>query len=84
MSFNCNGQLYDYPKEIKSLGIEKLFDKTKWYLYCITSDQKLDFTVVANHKGNVTYGTLPIKFDHLEVRGTQWSWTFSSIIKMKR
>lgn len=31
---------YDYPLGIKQLDLEKFYDKTKWVLYCIHSDQR--------------------------------------------
>lgn len=77
LSFNCKGQLNDYPKEIKRLGIQNLYDKTKWFLYCGVGNQNLHFRNkknVTNKK--VTYAMLPMKFENLLVRGDSFELNF--------
>lgn len=54
-----------YPKVVDSLGVQALYDKTKWVLYCIYSDDtcllKKRFSVTAAK----TFGTLDLRFNEL-------------------
>lgn len=60
----------DYPEVVKRLGIEKLYNHTKWLLYCIHSDETPVFTRSSKiPPTKLTFGMLPLEFDHVEVRG---------------
>lgn len=59
----------DYPQEIVGLGVERLYDKTKWYIYCSSADRKVKFRPELNIVDtNLTYGMLPLNFELIEVR----------------
>ena len=69
----CRGQIQgnngDYPKEILNTGTQKLYDKSKWFLYCIHSDREVSFLrSFKNDTKKIYYGTLSLRFDHIEVR----------------
>lgn len=55
-----------YPKRVDSLGIQKLYDETKWHLYCYYCDDTAGYNSYTNEK--ITYGTLELLFDTCEVR----------------
>ena len=57
----------EYPEEIKRLGFEKQYDKTKWYLYCIHCDRKVVFTRKSGLTDDVTFSMLPLRFDFVTV-----------------
>ena len=61
-------KIEEYPQEISQLGLEKLYDKSKWFLYCIHSDKVLQFHKELNISDTVTYGELPLNFDNVEIR----------------
>jgi len=69
---NCRAtqdSLYSYPHEVEQLGVQHQYDAAKWYMYCLVCDQKLIFTKKNNIKEIITYGTLPLKLDHIEING---------------
>jgi len=56
-----------YPSIIDSLGVQKLYDKTKWTLYCIYSD---DSCILKENlvTGEVkTFGSLELKFKKIKL-----------------
>jgi hypothetical protein len=75
----------DYPKEIQQLGFEKLYDISKWYMYCIHCDGRMEDLYPAlfwrvgdtaehinseNPKlDSTTLGSLPLGFDNISIRG---------------
>lgn len=65
-----------YPIEIERLGLEKQYDITKWYLYCISCDQKLE-----KIDSNITIGQLPLKFKEVIIHGDTTELHFSFYFK---
>ncbi len=59
----------EYPNEVKRLALQKQFDDTKWYLYCMYCDQTLRFLPELKKEEQVYYGTLPLKFQRVLVFG---------------
>lgn len=59
--------IYDYPLEIKHIGAQKLYDKAKWTLYCIHSDEIVKFAST-NSRDSLTFGTLPLIFDRVSLK----------------
>ncbi|MBS1780440.1 MAG: hypothetical protein JST70_14000 [Bacteroidetes bacterium] len=66
------------PEEIQKLGIQILYDKTKWYLYSITCMRKLRFEPNAEYTDtnlkmripvdtNITYGMLPMRLESVNI-----------------
>ncbi|MBS1586158.1 MAG: hypothetical protein JSS82_11510 [Bacteroidetes bacterium] len=49
-----------YPQAIDSLGLQHLFDKTKWTIYCIYCDDTLTYRNKAGEK--ITFGMLNLKY----------------------
>lgn len=57
---NIDRSQSSYPNAIESLGLQHLYDKTKWAIYCIYSDDTLVYT---NNKGEkVTFGMLNLRY----------------------
>lgn len=59
-----------YPQEVVKLRKEKMYDKTKWFIYSTCCSNKLKFT--KSYKGlrkTVTFGELPLKFSDLTIKG---------------
>jgi hypothetical protein len=53
-----------YPREIYQAGFQKLYDKSKWFLYCIYCDKKLSFLDSNKFEDTaIVFGTLPLKYD---------------------
>jgi len=78
----CHGQTNsDYPVEVLKLGKTKLYDKAKWFIYCIQSDRKVRFLSKTGIKTNITYGTLPLKFENLQLRGDTLEINFNFYYK---
>ncbi len=82
LSFQCLAQ--EYPREIIQTGKQNLYDKAKYFLYCTQGPLKLKFAEPSKKKLNVTCGTLPLKFDHLEVRGDTVEIDFFFYYRNKR
>jgi len=57
-----------YPSEVKHLGLQQQYDITRWYMYCILCDREIKFTKETGEKEKISYGLLPLKFDHVEIR----------------
>jgi hypothetical protein len=57
-----------YPKEINSAELQKLYDETKWRLYCIHCDQKIVF-VDKSLTSDITFGQCKLQFDQIN----QWA-----------
>lgn len=74
----------EYPLEIKHLGLEHLYDKSKWMLYCMECDAKLKFREETNIHDDITCGMLPLKFDHLEIRNDTIEIDFYFYYKSKK
>jgi len=60
---------YSYPKEIEKLGLQNKYDLTKWIMYCIMSDRHILFNKNNASSKIITYGTLPLKFNHMQING---------------
>jgi hypothetical protein len=59
----------EYPVEVRNLGAQQHFDKTKWFLYCSVVGTRLRFLPHSKINDSLTtYDQLPLKFDHIEVR----------------
>lgn len=56
-----------YPTEIANAGYQRLFDETKWRLYCIHCDQKIVF-LNKSLGDNVTFSQCQLEFDQLKKR----------------
>ena len=67
-----------YPVAIKALRYEHIYDKSKWFLYCIHSDKVLNF-IDKGMDTVITYGKLPLRLDEIRKSGdtTICSSTFS-------
>lgn len=57
----CNINKEEYPKEVKEIKVEKLYDKTKWALYCIHCDELCIFDKSKGIHDSITFGSLPLK-----------------------
>lgn len=57
-----------YPGIVDSLGLQHLYDETKWTLYCIYSDVPL-YQKDSNNLLAETYGMRDLKFEKLQVEG---------------
>jgi hypothetical protein len=64
-----NTSVPTFPEEITRLNLQRQYDNTRWALYCIHCDQSVQFLPTSSIHEQLTFGELPIKFDHLEVRG---------------
>lgn len=65
-----------YPPIIDSLGFQALYDKTKWTLYCIYSD---DTCLVKNNfpvTEGKTFGSLDLKFEELRQQNDTIEFSF--------
>lgn len=55
-----------YPDQVRILGLEHLYDNTKWFLYCISCDRKLIFNPETNVQDTTTtFGMLPLTLDQV-------------------
>lgn len=59
----CKG----YPAVITQFELQHQFDNTKWMLYCLHCDEKLNFQSTLNNK-DVTFGELPLRFTMFNIR----------------
>ena len=78
-----------YPDEIQKLGVEKLYDKTNWFLYAILYNKKMKINDRLLHNNssikpedfhvdtNITFGMLPLRFEHIELRHDSLEMHFS-------
>lgn len=69
-----------YPVEVQKLGVQKLYDKTRWFFYANFYGNKLKFKENLLDKDsnidkkmlsidtNITYGMLPLRFENIEIR----------------
>jgi hypothetical protein len=57
----------EYPMEIKSQELRRLYDETKWRLYCIHGDEKVIFIEKPRNKDSITFGMLPLVFHHIQI-----------------
>jgi hypothetical protein len=68
----------DYPNEIKKLGLEYFYDKTKWTFYCQYCDEKLNLNKELFTKDTViTFGMLPLIFYKVQVQNDSVEIGFS-------
>ncbi len=74
---------YGYPEEIIQLGKEKLFENTKWFLYCLYCDQKVKL-INSQIPDTVTYGTLPLMFDKILIINDSIEIDFTFMYKNMR
>ncbi|HTN44831.1 MAG TPA: hypothetical protein VL098_00685 [Flavipsychrobacter sp.] len=59
---------FGYPDQVRVLGLEHLYDNTKWFLYCISCDRKLIFNPETNVQDtSTTFGMLPLTLDQVIV-----------------
>jgi hypothetical protein len=59
-----------YPKIIDSLGVQGLYDKTKWVLYCIYCDDTCVLKKGFSSTGGIkTFGELDLRFTELRQVG---------------
>jgi hypothetical protein len=57
-----------YPQQIVKLKLQKLYDKSRWFLYCIYCDKKLSFRdKLQVPDTSITFGELPLNFDHIDI-----------------
>lgn len=56
----------EYPRIVDSLGVQNLYNKTKWNLYCLYCD---DTIIVKNKAGLETFASKELKFDTLILSG---------------
>ena len=54
-----------YPRIVDSLGVHPLFDKAKWALYCIYSDDTCLLKESYSVKPEKTFGSLELRFSEL-------------------
>jgi hypothetical protein len=67
-----------YPMEIDSLALNKLYDKSRWFIYCGQSYNQLIFKKQTGIHDSITYGMLPLIFDRLQINGdtVEIDWLF--------
>ncbi|HTN44832.1 MAG TPA: hypothetical protein VL098_00690 [Flavipsychrobacter sp.] len=74
----------EYPNEIKKLGLEYFYDKTKWTFYCQYCDERLNLGKEQSTKDAViTFGMLPLIFDEVQVQNDSVEIGFSFYFKGK-
>ncbi len=89
-----------YPEEIKKMGLEELYNISKWYMYCIHCDTRIiDLKEAllwqagdsAEHidpnnpqLDNTTLGMLPLSFDNLVIKGDTVEMHFYFYYKGKK
>ena len=57
----------EYPLIIDSLKVTKVYDETKWRVYCYRCDDTLTFQKSVKDTGKVYFGSLNLKFDTVNV-----------------
>lgn len=76
---------FNYPQEIIKLNKEKLFDDARWFMYCTQASVKLKFSKSSGiTNNNVLLGSLPLVFDHIQLRGDTTEIDFYFYYKGKR
>lgn len=63
-----------YPSIIDSLGLQDLYDETKWRLYCLHCDDSVE--LFPERKMKETYGMLPIDFQGVKMTGNEIDLNF--------
>jgi hypothetical protein len=53
----------EYPRIIDSLGLNKLYNETKWLMYCYQCDDTLEAVDSSILGDSITYGMLELRFD---------------------
>lgn len=64
-SLNKKQSYSSYPAKIDSLGLQHLYDETKWRLYCYYCDDTIGHRRNTNNK--VTYGELDLEYKDMDV-----------------
>lgn len=58
-----------YKRLIDSLGLQNLYDKTKWALYCLHCDSVVRFKSESNISDTLTYASLDLRIDTMMITG---------------
>lgn len=72
-----------YPRVIDSLGLNKIYDKTKWLMYCYQCDDTLIFQKKWKDSNKVYFGFLKLNFEGIKIHQEQLEVNFSFIYKEK-